>query len=200
MLKEKDLTLSSWIENMRKETTPRDDMCLYLLARMYNKHVYVHNKLFYWCTAIHKIKSEIDLELIHNCEIELMFVHPWVFGQVKRVRIPKGTVPTMSTVQSLHKGKEVGITEKDKADQSKETKDCSVVLTSIEGTQAANVTRPSLDGHSKTRHTGRKHMVTDYKKLADYDEDDEFTSPVKCKKPTNLLRKPSRNRQKIERT
>ena len=112
MLKEKDLTLSGWIENMRKETTPGDDMCLYLLAHMYNKHVYVHNKLFYWCMAIHKIKCEIDLELIHDCEIELVFVHPWVFGEVKRVRIPKGTVPT-STIPSLHKGKEVGITEKD---------------------------------------------------------------------------------------
>ena len=66
--------------------------------------------------------------------------------------------------------------------------------------QAANVIRPSLDGHSKTRRTGRKRTVTDYKKLTDYDEDDEFTSPVKHKKPTNLLRKPSRNRQKIERT
>ena len=98
MLKEKDLTLSGWIENMRKETTPRDNMCLYLLARMYNKHVYVHNKLFYWCMAIHKIKSEIDQELIHDCEIELVFVHPWVCGEVKRVRIPKGTVPTMSTI------------------------------------------------------------------------------------------------------
>ena len=52
MLKEKEQTLSDWIENMQKETTPGDDMCLYLLARMYNKHVYVHNKLFYWCMAI----------------------------------------------------------------------------------------------------------------------------------------------------
>ena len=64
MLRDKELTLPDWIEKMQKETTPGDDMCLYLLARTYNKHVYVHNKLFYWCTAIHKIKSEIDLDLI----------------------------------------------------------------------------------------------------------------------------------------
>ena len=85
MLAHKDITLSGWIEYMRKDTTPGDDMCLYLLAHMYNKHVYVHNKLFYWCTAIHKIMSEVDLELIQDCEIELVFVHPWVFGEVKKV-------------------------------------------------------------------------------------------------------------------
>ena len=42
--------------------------------------------------------------------------------------------------------------------------------------------------------------MKDYKKLVDYTEEDDLTSPVKCKKPTNLLRKPSRNQQKIERT
>ena len=72
MLQDKEQTLSEWIENMQKETTPGDDMCLYLLARMYSKHVYVHNKLFYWCTAIQKIKSEIDLDLIRDCAVELV--------------------------------------------------------------------------------------------------------------------------------
>ena len=73
MLKDRDITLSGWIEKMCKDTTPGDDICLYLLAHMYNKQVYVHNKLFYWCTAIHKIKNEVDLELINDCEIELVF-------------------------------------------------------------------------------------------------------------------------------
>ena len=102
MLKDRDITLSGWIENMRKDTTPGDNVCLYLLARMYNKHVYVHNKLFYWCTAIHKINNEVDLELINDCEIELVFIHPWVFGEVKKVRTPKGTLPSMSTTSPKH--------------------------------------------------------------------------------------------------
>ena len=61
---------------MHEDTTSEDNICLYLLACMYNKHVYVHNKLFYWCTAIHRIKNEVDLELINDCEMELAFVHP----------------------------------------------------------------------------------------------------------------------------
>ena len=69
MLKDRDITLSRWIEKMHEDTTPGDNICLYLLACMYNKHVYVHNKLFYWCMAIHKIENEVNLEMINDCEI-----------------------------------------------------------------------------------------------------------------------------------
>ena len=212
MLKEKRQTLSEWMETMRKETTPGDDMCLYLLARMYNKHVYVHNKLLYWCTAIHKIKSEIDLDLIQDCPIELVFVRPWIFGEVKKVRIPKGISPTSSTSQNTSEKDKIVITENDKSGELTATKDCSVVLTSQKNSQDsnvstkltkpqdANVTPPSHLKQPATRHTSRKRTVTDYKKLADYTDDDTVKHIVKRKKPTNLLRKPSRYRQKIERT
>ena len=133
MLKEREISLTGWIENMRKDTTPGDDICLYLLARMYNKHVYVHNKLFYWCTAIHVIKSEVNLELINDCEIELVFVHPWVFGEVKKVRRPKGTLPSKSTTSPKPTKADTGITENIKVDQAQETKDCTVTLTRIKG-------------------------------------------------------------------
>ena len=75
-----------------------------------------------------------------DCEIELVLVHPWVFGEVKRVRIPKGIAPTLSTIPSVQEEKEVSITGNSKPRQPNETKDCSVVLTSIEETQDANVT------------------------------------------------------------
>ena len=197
MLTEKNQTLSAWTENMQKETTPSDDMCLYLLARMYNKHIYVHTKLFYWCTAIHKIRHEFDLELINDCAIELVFVHTWVFGEVKRVRIPKGLPPALPT---NHDKQEVGITENINPQHLNATKDCSVVLHPIRQLQDANVKHPSKSGNSTVRRTGRKCQVTDYKKLADYTDDDEHTSPAKGKKPVNLLCKPSRYRQKIEKT
>ena len=74
------------------------------------------------------------------------------------------------------------------------------VSTNIQKPQDANITPPPQQGQPATRRTGRKRTVTDYKKLADYTEEDKITAPVKRKKPTNLLRKPSRNRQKIERT
>ena len=69
--------------------------------------------------------------------------------------------------------------------------------------QAEDYSTPTVEENSQMRRTGRKRTVTDYSKLLNYDEDDEPDSnlppsPVKRKQPTNLLRKPSRNRQKIE--
>ena len=186
MLKEREVSLSGWIENMRKDTTPGDDICLYLLARMYNKHVYVHNKLFCWCMPIHVIKNEVDLELIKDCEIELVFVHPWVFGEVKRVRRPKGMLPSKSTTSPKPAKADTGITENIKGDQAQETKDCTVTLTRVKGVQADNHPKPPVEETGQTKHTRRKHTVTDYKKLINYDEDDDIgsklqTSPKKQK-------------------
>ena len=57
--------------------------------------------------------------------------------------------------------------------------------------------------NTTSRRTGRKRTITDYSKLLNYDDESETErtlpkSPVKHKHPTNLLQKPSRNRQKIE--
>ena len=93
-----------------------------------------------------------------------MFVHPWVFGEVKRVQMPKGTVPSMSTMTPKHVKKDAGITENSKADQSQETKDCTVTLTRIKGVQADNLPSPPVEEDSQMRRTRRKCTVTDYKK------------------------------------
>ena len=164
MLAHKKITLSDWIDNMRKDDTPGDDMCLYLLARMYNKHIYIHNKQFYWCTAVHKITSEMDLELINDCDVELVFVHSWVFGEVKKVRIPKGIIPT-STSSSKPDGsdtgitantsdeKEIDITENSCVTQEQETKDCRVSLLRLTGFQTED-TVPKLQNTTNIRRSG----------------------------------------------
>ena len=175
MLKDRDITLSGWIGNMCKDTTPGDDICLYLLARMYNKHVYVHNKIFYWCTAIHKIKNEVDLELINGCEIELLFVHPWVFGEVGR---PKGTLPSMSTMSPKPAEANTGRTGNSNVDQSPEIKDCTITLTRIKEAQVANLSKPPLEATRQMGCTRRKCTVTDYNKLINYDEDDDISSKL----------------------
>ena len=192
MLKEREISLSRWIENMRKDTSPGDNICLYLLARMYNKHVYVHNKIFYWCMAIHIIKSKVDLELINDCEIELVFVHPWVFGEEKKVRRPKGTLPSTSTMTPKPAKTDTGITENIKVDQTQETKDCMVTLTRIKGVQVNNLPKPPAKETGQMRCTRRKRTVTDYNKLINYDEDDDIsiklqTLTQKAKKMTNQL-------------
>ena len=212
ILQHKDMTLSGWIESIRKDSTPGDDMCLYLLARMYNKHVYVHNKMFYWCTAVHVIKREMDLDLINDCDVELVFVHPWVFGEVKRVRVPKGIIPVPGIPITKTKEQSAGITEntsddarlniteKTTAKKAQTAKACSVTLTRIDVSKTSTGSNPDVQVSPPTGRACRKRTVTDYKKLINYGEEEELDNIVlKRKRSTNLLRKPSRNRQRIER-
>ena len=197
-----------------QDTMPGDDMCLYLLACMYNKHVYVHNKLFYWCTAICKIRCEVDNDLTRDCEIELVFIHPWLFGEVKRICLPKGhTAPdTQGTSKSGKPNSgtsDTGITENAHSTKTinTDTKKCTVPLIQINSaTSKSQPSKANNDVPTSTepsRHMHRKCKITDYSKLFDYDDDngkDLATPPslVMRKRPVNLLKKPSRSRPKIE--
>ena len=49
-MQHKNIELDSWIEKMQKATTEGDDISLYILARMYNKHVFVHDSKYGWST------------------------------------------------------------------------------------------------------------------------------------------------------
>ena len=208
MLKDKEVTLSGWIENMRKETTPGDDICLYLLSRMYNKHVYVHNKQFYWCTALHVIKNKVDLDLIKDCEIELIFVRPWVFGEVKKVRVPRTMLPSESTSASGTTNAETDITKNTKTDQSRKTKDCMVTLTWIKEVKSDIQPDSVTNKIKRTRHTKRKSTVTDYSKLINYGNDDDTVGeseppPKKQRKWTykftaKTIQNQTKNREKQE--
>ena len=44
-MQHKNIELDSWIENMQKATTEGDEISLYILVRMYNKQVFVHDSV-----------------------------------------------------------------------------------------------------------------------------------------------------------
>ena len=113
----------------------------------------------------------MDLELITDCDVELVFVHPWVFGEVKEVRVPKGITPT-STSSSKPDGsdtgitaytseeKEIDITENNNVTQEQETKDCSMSLLRLTECQTKDSV-PKVQNTMNRRHSGRKRTVTD---------------------------------------
>ena len=114
---------------------------------------------------------------------------------MKKVRRPKGTLPSTSTMTPKPAKADTGITENIKVDQAQETKDCTVTLTRIKNVwvQVDNLPKPPAEETGQTRRTRRKRMVTDYNKLINYDKDDDIgsklqPSPKKQKKwPINLL-------------
>ena len=53
----KKIDLNDWIEQMRLHMTHGDDIALYLLCRMHNKHAYVHTAKYRWSTLPFKIDT-----------------------------------------------------------------------------------------------------------------------------------------------
>ena len=83
----KKIDLNNWIKQMRWNTTHGDDIALYLLCRMYNKHAYVHTTKYGWSTLPFKIDTPL-IETTKKCDIELVLLHCWSFGEVLKIRHP----------------------------------------------------------------------------------------------------------------
>ena len=86
-VKHKKIEINDWIETMHLNTTHGDDMALYLLCRMYNKHAYVHTDWYGWSTLPFKTETPFA-EIAAKCYIELVLLHCWSFGEVLKIRRP----------------------------------------------------------------------------------------------------------------
>ena len=85
VVKHKKIELNDWIEKMRLNTTHGDDIALYLLCGMYNKHAYVHTARYGWSTLPFKTETPF-MEIAAKCDIELVLLHCWLFGEVLEIR------------------------------------------------------------------------------------------------------------------
>ena len=86
-MQHKNIELDRWIENMQKATTEGDDIALYILARMYNKHVFVHDSRYGWSTLPYRIEDSYN-DTVSKCDLELVYLKNWVFGEVKKIHAP----------------------------------------------------------------------------------------------------------------
>ena len=86
-MQHKNIEFDSWIENMQKVTTEGDDIALYILARMYNKHVFVHDMRYGWSTLPYRIEDNYN-DVVCKCDLALVYLKSWAFGEVKKIRAP----------------------------------------------------------------------------------------------------------------
>ena len=70
---------------------------LYLLCRMYDKHVYVHTACFSWCTIPTKFDTKLST-ILPKCDLELVLLDCWSFGKVVKIRWPNTSVSASTGV------------------------------------------------------------------------------------------------------
>ena len=112
----KKQTLAEWIKWMVDEETAGDEIALFALARMYNRHVIVYTKKYHWTTVIHRVDVSEE-EVAGWCDIHLLFIKPYVFGEIKRIRKPVATSNISTPVSKQLEASSVITEENVHADQ-----------------------------------------------------------------------------------
>ena len=57
---------------------------------MFNKHVFVHNSKYGWCTMPYRTEDNHQ-DIVEKCDLELVFLKCWAFSEVKKIRGPTRT-------------------------------------------------------------------------------------------------------------
>ena len=72
-------SLSAWMTAMRNPTIPGDEITLYALARLYNRHCIVYTRSAIWST-IAMSKPMTPAELSKACDVQLVYLGKGVYG------------------------------------------------------------------------------------------------------------------------
>ena len=181
-MQHKNIELDSWIENMQKTTTEGDDISLYILARMYNKHVFVHDSRYGWSTLPYRIEDDYN-DIVRKCDLELVYLKNWVFGEVKKIRVP--TVKPDADEKSIEKPKE------SEAIIPGNVTNINVITHNVprKSDRILRKGPTAIPKKMTERKSNRKQQNIDYSKL---DAPTEEPSPPRKRQKLNLLRKPSK--------
>ena len=74
-------TFRGWINEMVSEQTPGDEIALYILSRMYRKHVFMYTQMFWWMTLLYTWPVQ-EKEIMDKCEVVLVYMKPGAFGEL----------------------------------------------------------------------------------------------------------------------
>ena len=192
----KKLTLNVWIENMRDPLTHADDIALYLLCRMCDKHVYVHTAHFGWCTIPTKFDTKLGT-ILPECDLELVLLDFWSFGEVIKIR--RSDIPVTPSAAIIPKNIMQDKTPAVIPQNVPVINPCRVSIERLSTPQDAGTTKtaatPGVVSYDmcvrptpkKVTHrtSGRKRPKVDY---SQYDVTDAPPSPPKKKRTVDLKR------------
>ena len=183
---------------MRIPLTHADDIALYLLCQMYDKHVYVQTSHYGWSTLPMKI-SDALCDILPKCDLELVLLDCWSFGEVVKIRCLTPTVPREQTgvIPRTTEAKSIITGNVPKINRCT----VSIVKLSTPSKKRSRTTtvpsmKPKDTGYSmraqpapkKVTHctSGRRRTVVDY---SQFQLDDDPTFPAKKRRHVDLKRK-----------
>ena len=95
-MEQRKTTVRGWINEMASEQTPGDEIALYILLRMYQKHAFVYTQMFWWTTLLYMWPVQ-GKEIMDKCEVVLVYMKQGAFGELQKIRLPTATSTRVET-------------------------------------------------------------------------------------------------------
>ena len=89
---QKNLSFTEWINTASKDRNPADEIAIFFLARMSNKHVMIYTTSYSWSTLLRHFsytKQEID----QRCAVKLILLGEHKYAHVRPIRPLFGIIP-----------------------------------------------------------------------------------------------------------
>ena len=198
-LRQRNITLGTYLENIRDERNPGDEIAIYILANMYRRHVFIYTKEWWWTTVMFVMPIH-EKDVIVKCDLVLVYIKPGIYGEVKEIRVP--------TIQdSVSNGARNTSTDTTMNMDSTEGHNKSLEFTVMRVPSGPSKTAASRRIHQPAnksiaptsvvpRRSPRKRKVMNYKEFVSglKDEDHPDLTEPKRKRTRGNLKQPSRTR------
>ena len=92
-------TVANWLNEIRSESTPGDELAIFCLSNMYLRHVYVKTNKLFWTTVKHAWEDD-DASIRSKCELFLMYLDNGKFGEYIPVVTPEKSALTLEDLST----------------------------------------------------------------------------------------------------
>ena len=98
-LRKRGKTVANWLNDMRSENTPGDEIMIYCLSNMYLRHAFVKTSKLFW-TMVSHTWSDNETSVRPKCELILLYLGHGRYGEYISVVTPESDVLTQEDLST----------------------------------------------------------------------------------------------------
>ena len=98
-LRKQGKTVANWLNDMRSQNTPGDEIAIYCLSNMYLRHIFVKTSKLFWTTVSHTWNDK-ETSVRPKCELILLYLGHGRYGEYISVVTPESDVLTLEDLST----------------------------------------------------------------------------------------------------
>ena len=99
ILRKQGKTVANWLNDMRSENTPGEEIAIYCLSNMYLRHVFVKTSKIFWTTVSHTWNDD-ETSVRPKCELVLLYLRHGRYSEYISVVAPEQDMLTLEDLST----------------------------------------------------------------------------------------------------